>query len=52
MDTHPILRKQQELMIQPTCIALTHQQHSLAPDERRTFDDTTKIDNQLSRQEI
>lgn len=42
----------QELMNQATCIVLTHQQRSLAREERRIFDDTTRIDNKLSRKGI
>lgn len=44
--------EQQESMNQLTCIVLTHQQHSLAPDEKRTFDDTTKTTIQLNTKEF
>lgn len=45
-------KKQQALMNQATCIVLIHQQHSLAHEEKRTFDDMTIIDTKLSKKLI
>lgn len=45
-------KKQQALMNQATCIVLIHQQHSLAHEEKRTFDDMMIIDTKLSKKLI